>query len=92
MNEEVAEDIRGMTEAINRQTEMIERFAMTESQQIIRLLEENNRLLSIFVQPVITLQSEQLAKASIEDQKAASKATVALLRAKYGKSKTGGKR
>lgn len=53
---------------------------MTHDERIIELLEENNRLLTALVAPVTALQSEQLAKAGIENQKAASKAVAKVLR------------
>lgn len=56
---------------------------MTESQQIISLLTDIRALLQRQAAPIVALEIEQLAKASIEDQKAASKATVARLRAKH---------
>jgi hypothetical protein len=92
MHEEVVKAIREMTESINRQTEMIERLARTESQQIIRLLEENNRLLGIFVGPVIRLKSEQLAKATPEERKAESKRVLQEAREKYKKGQVAGKK
>jgi hypothetical protein len=46
---------------------------MSNEERIIELLEENNRLLSIFVGPIVSLKSEQLAKASREDRKVFSK-------------------
>jgi predicted secreted protein len=52
--------------------------------RIIQLLEEQNRLLTIFVQPVISLQSQQLARMTSEERKKESRATVARLKAKYG--------
>ena len=60
---------------------------MTKLDKLIQLMEENNRLLERFVGPVIRLESEQLAKASIEDQKAASKATIQRLQEKHKKEK-----
>jgi hypothetical protein len=62
---------------------------MTKLDKLIQLMEENNRLMAIFVGPIVALKSEQLAKASIEDQKAQSKATVKRLREKF---RNGGKR
>jgi len=58
---------------------------MNNEEKIIELLQEQNRLLSILVGPVISLRSEQLAAATPEQRKAESRATVARLKAKYGK-------
>ncbi|MCB5286038.1 MAG: hypothetical protein LHW45_10700 [Candidatus Cloacimonetes bacterium] len=55
---------------------------MTNEEKIIQLLEEQNRLLSIFVQPVVALQSQQLAKMSREERKANSKAVLARAKAR----------
>jgi hypothetical protein len=46
---------------------------MTNEQRIIELLEENNRLLAIFAGPIVSLKSEQLARATKEERKIFSK-------------------
>ncbi len=55
---------------------------MTELERVIQLLEEQNRLLAIFVQPVVALQSQQLAKMTKEERKANSKAVLARAKAR----------
>lgn len=58
---------------------------MSNDERIIELLEEQNRLLTILVGPVVSLQSEQLAKMTSEQRKQHSKAALARAKEKYGK-------
>jgi len=56
--------------------------------RIIQLLEEQNRLLTIFVQPVISLQSQQLARMTSEERKKESRATAATASCSQGLQST----
>jgi hypothetical protein len=58
---------------------------MTKLDKLIQLQEETVRLLSIFVGPIVSLKSEQVAKMSDEDRKVISKTTLQRAREKYGK-------
>ncbi|HOI17543.1 MAG TPA: hypothetical protein PK036_14475 [Geobacteraceae bacterium] len=58
----------------------------TEAEErIIELLEEQNRLLTILVGPVVSLRSEQLAKMTPEERRQHSKAALARAKEKYGR-------
>jgi len=54
-------------------------------ERIIELLTETNRLLTILVGPVVSLQSEQLAKMTPEERKQHSKAALARAKERYGR-------
>lgn len=50
---------------------------MNTDERIIELLQEQNRLLSILVAPIVSLQSKQLAKMTPEEIKAHNKSVIA---------------
>lgn len=52
-------------------------------EKIVELLQEQNRLLSILVAPIISLQSKQLARATPEDRRKASKEALAAAKKAY---------
>jgi len=56
---------------------------MNTDERIIELLQEQNRLLSILVAPIVSLQSKQLARATPEDRRKASKEAAAESRRLY---------
>lgn len=56
---------------------------MNTDERIIELLQEQNRLLSILVAPIVSLQSKQLARATPEDRRKASKEALAAAKKAY---------
>lgn len=64
---------------------------MTKEDRIIELLEEQIRLLSILVAPVVALKSTQLASATPDDQKRESKEAIKRAQQKFGRGGKGKK-
>lgn len=56
---------------------------MNTDKRIIELLQEQNRLLSILMAPIVSLQSKQLARATPEDRRKASKEALAAAKKAY---------